>query len=171
MSCGLLALERFRVHHSCFQGMHGSAVALAACSASCICLQGDACQQSRECWAWIALALCAVWIVNCLLHALRELETCGCPVHAEDSCNFALNIYNEGSILSIVVDAGSHGTHVAGITAAFHEHEPHLNGIAPGAACPAYLLSQGTQAYAPCRPAYSTPRVSGLAVHACRLLR
>ena len=36
-------------------------------------------------------------------------------------------------MLSIVVDAGSHGTHVAGITAAHHEHEPHLNGIAPGA--------------------------------------
>ena len=36
-------------------------------------------------------------------------------------------------MLSIVVDAGSHGTHVAGITSAYHEHEPHLNGIAPGA--------------------------------------
>lgn len=51
---------------------------------------------------------------------------------AEDSCNFALNIYDEGSVLSIVVDAGSHGTHVAGITSAYHEHDPHLNGIAPG---------------------------------------
>jgi subtilisin family serine protease len=37
-----------------------------------------------------------------------------------------------------VVDAGSHGTHVAGITAAFHEREPHLNGIAPGAHAPAH---------------------------------
>lgn len=59
----------------------------------------------------------------------------GCVV-AEDSCNFALNIYDEGNVLSIVVDAGSHGTHVAGITAAYHEDKPHLNGIAPGAAIP-----------------------------------
>ena len=28
---------------------------------------------------------------------------------AEDACNFALNIYEEGSVLSVVVDAGSHG--------------------------------------------------------------
>ena len=27
---------------------------------------------------------------------------------------------------------GSHGTHVSGITAAYHEDEPYLNGIAPG---------------------------------------
>lgn len=51
---------------------------------------------------------------------------------AEDACNFALNIYEEGNVLSIVVDAGSHGTHVAGITAAYHPDQPDLNGIAPG---------------------------------------
>ena len=28
---------------------------------------------------------------------------------AEDACNFALNIYENGDVLSIVVDAGSHG--------------------------------------------------------------
>ena len=52
---------------------------------------------------------------------------------AEDACNFVLNIYDDGAVLSIVVDAGSHGTHVAGITAAHHPEDPSLNGVAPGA--------------------------------------
>ncbi|KAK9786061.1 hypothetical protein WJX73_002387 [Symbiochloris irregularis] len=56
---------------------------------------------------------------------------------AEDACNFGVHVYEdtEGkpSVLSIVVDAGSHGTHVAGITAAYHPADPTLNGIAPGA--------------------------------------
>ena len=47
--------------------------------------------------------------------------------------NFAVNIYEEGKRLSIVVDAGSHGTHVAGIVAANFPDKPALNGIAPGA--------------------------------------
>lgn len=47
--------------------------------------------------------------------------------------NFAVNVYNSGDILSIVVDCGSHGTHVAGILAANFPDAPHLNGIAPGA--------------------------------------
>ncbi|KAL0038695.1 hypothetical protein WJX79_003623 [Trebouxia sp. C0005] len=52
---------------------------------------------------------------------------------AQDGCNFVCNIYEEGDVLSIVVDSGSHGTHVAGITAAHQPDNPSLNGIAPGA--------------------------------------
>lgn len=52
----------------------------------------------------------------------------------EDGCNFVCNIYDEGNVLSIVVDSGSHGTHVAGITAAHQPGNPSLNGIAPGMA-------------------------------------
>jgi tripeptidyl-peptidase II len=47
--------------------------------------------------------------------------------------NFAVNIYEEGRRLSIVVDCSAHGTHVAGIVAANFPDKPALNGIAPGA--------------------------------------
>jgi tripeptidyl-peptidase-2 len=50
-----------------------------------------------------------------------------------DALNFAVNIFDNGDILSIVVDAGAHGSHVAGIVSAFHPDHPELNGIAPGA--------------------------------------
>ncbi|ETW08521.1 hypothetical protein H310_01084 [Aphanomyces invadans] len=47
--------------------------------------------------------------------------------------NYVLNLYDNGSVLSIVCDAGAHGTHVAGIVAAYHEDDPINNGVAPGA--------------------------------------
>lgn len=49
-----------------------------------------------------------------------------------DLMNYALNVYDEGRLLEVVVTAGSHGTHVAGIVGAYFEGQPELNGIAPG---------------------------------------
>ena len=51
----------------------------------------------------------------------------------ENLLNFVINIYNDGDVLSIVTDVGAHGTHVAGIVAAFFPDQPELSGIAPGA--------------------------------------
>ncbi|MEW4565254.1 S8 family serine peptidase [Bremerella sp. JC770] len=50
-----------------------------------------------------------------------------------DLVTFAVNIYQDGDVLSIVVDAGTHGTHVGGIIAANYPDNPELNGVAPGA--------------------------------------
>lgn len=59
---------------------------------------------------------------------------------AVDACNFGVHVYPDSAgvpeVLSIIVDAGSHGTHVAGITAAHHPNDPVLNGIAPGKRLP-----------------------------------
>ncbi len=59
----------------------------------------------------------------------RQYDTFG----DEDLMNYAVNIYEDGDLLSIVCDAGMHGTHVAGIVAAHFPEQPELNGLAPGA--------------------------------------
>eukprot|EP00039_Didymoeca_costata_P004104 m.71341 g.71341 ORF g.71341 m.71341 type:complete len:1235 (+) comp12238_c0_seq1:40-3744(+) len=46
--------------------------------------------------------------------------------------NYCITIYEDGSVCSICVDSGAHGTHVAGIIGAYRPDAPELNGMAPG---------------------------------------
>lgn len=67
----------------------------------------------------------------------------------ENMMNYSVNVWNDGDVVEIVANAGSHGTHVAGIVGAYHpnsdakkndsgadasdaEHQNPENGVAPG---------------------------------------
>jgi hypothetical protein len=66
------------------------------------------------------------------LASFREEREYG-TLDQRSQLSYALNTYDEGSIVSIVTDAGSHGSHVAGITAGWHPRSPERCGVAPGA--------------------------------------
>ena len=58
----------------------------------------------------------------------QQYDTCD-DVSMQTYC---VNIYDEGRTLSIVTDAGAHGTHVASIIGAYDKDREELRGIAPG---------------------------------------
>jgi tripeptidyl-peptidase-2 len=72
-------------------------------------------------------------LTNAVLFTDFALERQFDTFSAVDMMSFSVNIYDEGNVVSIVTNAGAHGTHVAGIVAANYGENPALNGMAPGA--------------------------------------
>jgi len=51
---------------------------------------------------------------------------------SENMMNYSVNVWQGGSVVEIVVNAGGHGTHVAGIVGAYFGDGDVNNGVAPG---------------------------------------
>ncbi|KAH9260780.1 hypothetical protein BASA81_001247 [Batrachochytrium salamandrivorans] len=46
--------------------------------------------------------------------------------------NYGINVFERGDVICLVMDSGSHGTHVASIAGACFPDDPQRNGVAPG---------------------------------------
>jgi tripeptidyl-peptidase-2 len=71
-------------------------------------------------------------LTNAVLLTDYHIEHQYSTISNQDLLNYSENIFDNGNTLSIVVTAGSHGTHVAGIVGAYYKDQPELNGVAPG---------------------------------------